>query len=552
MSVNLSPTRRKRKRQPVTLNGRPRSAPVRLNPNGREGRPSKNAPVVNLVPYHQKWVTAEIYRRSYYDFVRGMWSTMSMEKAVWNWHIEYMCDRIQEKCERMFLGLPNEGLLICNVPPGQTKSTVFSVALRGWLWSRMPHCQMIFTSHNASLSYELSQKARDVVQSELYRALFPEIRLRGDQNAVRKWMNTMGGWSFSCATGISPVGMHAHVIVNDDPIDPESAGREQSEKITTVNRYFSETLPSRLIANNNASFMMLVMQRLAQNDPTGYLKERYKGTKRIQHICLPAEDSQEVQPPELRAIYKRNGGLLNPVQLPTTTLAEKELDLGPFGYAGQYGQTPIARGGTMFDVEVFSTRIVQNVPRGLRFSQIIRYWDMAISTKKSACYTVGVLMARQQHRDGLPIYWILDVVRGKWPSHKREEQMILTAESDARRFGGKLSFQIAIEEEGGSAGIKVADDFIRMLSGYRVITDDPVSDKIARAEPLSRMVNQGGVYMVSGDWNTPYLDEMRYFPKSKTKDQIDASSGAFNILSTPRPEIFVTSSVSSGSPQYDS
>ena len=37
--------------------------------------------------------------------------------------------------------------------------------------------------------------------------------------------------------------------------------------------------------------------------------------------------------------------------------------------------------------------------------------------------------------------------------------------------------------------------------------------------------------MVKAEWNRPYLEELKYFPASKYKDQVDASSGAFNKLS---------------------
>jgi len=37
--------------------------------------------------------------------------------------------------------------------------------------------------------------------------------------------------------------------------------------------------------------------------------------------------------------------------------------------------------------------------------------------------------------------------------------------------------------------------------------------------------------MVKANWNKEFLDELEYFPASKYKDQVDASSGAFNKLS---------------------
>ena len=43
--------------------------------------------------------------------------------------------------------------------------------------------------------------------------------------------------------------------------------------------------------------------------------------------------------------------------------------------------------------------------------------------------------------------------------------------------------------------------------------------------------------MVRGEWNLIYLDELSFFPYSKYKDQVDASSGAFNILTKSRMKV---------------
>jgi predicted phage terminase large subunit-like protein len=41
--------------------------------------------------------------------------------------------------------------------------------------------------------------------------------------------------------------------------------------------------------------------------------------------------------------------------------------------------------------------------------------------------------------------------------------------------------------------------------------------------------------MLRGDWNREYLDEMERFPHGAHDDQVDASSGAFNKLSSHNP-----------------
>lgn len=55
-------------------------------------------------------------------------------------------------------------------------------------------------------------------------------------------------------------------------------------------------------------------------------------------------------------------------------------------------------------------------------------------------------------------------------------------------------------------------------------------DKETRAEPFANHCEAGSVYLVKGDWNQDYIDELCQFPGGSFKDQVDASSGAFGRL----------------------
>ena len=55
-----------------------------------------------------------------------------------------------------------------------------------------------------------------------------------------------------------------------------------------------------------------------------------------------------------------------------------------------------------------------------------------------------------------------------------------------------------------------------------------------RADPFSVQVNIGNVVMIPAEWNREYLNELQHFPASTYKDQVDASSGAFNQLNQKR------------------
>ena len=94
----------------------------------------------------------------------------------------------------------------------------------------------------------------------------------------------------------------------------------------------------------------------------------------------------------------------------------------------------------------------------------------------------------------------------------------------------------------GSGGKESAENTVKALAGYIVKIDKPSgagSSKILRAEPFSVQVNMSNVSIVQAEWNRAYLNELEFFPESTYKDQVDASSGAFNIINKRRAKIGV-------------
>jgi predicted phage terminase large subunit-like protein len=450
---------------------------------------------------------ASIYQESFYDFVQGFWDTVVPEPIVLNWHMQYICDELQTIAERVFRKEPKAYDLVINISPGTTKSTIASEMYPAWIWTRMPSVRFIGGSYAHLLALDLSRKSRMIIQSEKYRKLFPEIQLSDDQNTKSFFANTDGGARMAVGVCGSVTGFHGHFIVIDDPLDPNGSFSEADLK--TTNNWMRETLPTRKV-DKEVVPTILIQQRLHENDSTGDWLERSKEGD-VKHICLPAELTPDVRPVELRENYI--DGLMDPVRLSRAVLQRYENDLGAFGYACQFLQKAIPRGGGMFKVE----RILIDTPPG-NFVGKVRYWDKA-GTSGAGCYTVGVLMGRDCGR-----FWILDVVRGQWDAHEREAVIKETAKRDGPRV------QIVVEQEPGSGGKESAENTIRNLAGYRVKADRPTGDKVMRSDPFSAQVNGGNVRMVRAEWNADFINEMKYFPNSKYKDQADASSGAFASL----------------------
>jgi predicted phage terminase large subunit-like protein len=381
----------------------------------------------------------------------------------------------------------------------------------------MPSFRHIGASYSSPLAAHLSRLARDVVQSDLYKKLFPHIEIRVDQNTKIHWANTLGGSRYAVGANGAVTGMHGHVITIDDPLNPNEAASET--ELNQTNTWVQKTLLSRKV-DLTVSQVQLVMQRLHENDPTALFLA--KG-KLVRHLCFPAElnAGYEVKPRHCKRYYV--DGLFDAKRFPKPVLEEKEQEMGSVAYAGQYGQNPVPPGGAMFDVEQISIHpIGEPLPK---FTKVVRFWDKAGTTAKEdarAARTAGVKQALTEEG----ITYILDVKRGRWNTGVREKIIRNTA----RRDGHVVA--VGLEQEPGSGGKESAQKTKKMLRGHRVYVLRPTGDKEKRAVPFSVEVNMGRVVVVPGPWVKEYLKELMYFPYGRFKDQVDASSGGQSVFET--------------------
>jgi predicted phage terminase large subunit-like protein len=456
---------------------------------------------------------ASICRQSFYEFLREFWEVIVQEEPQLNWHIKFICDELQTIAERVFLGLPREYDEVINVPPGSTKSTICSQMFPAWVWTKMPSAKFICASYAYPIALKDSIRTRDIVQSEKYKECFSDIQMREDQNTKGLFVNTKGGYRYSCGVNGAVTGVHGHFLLIDDPINPEEAYSQADLK--QVNRWMSTTLPPRRI-NKKVSTTILIQQRLHQSDPSGDMLLKPK----VRHVCLPGELTDGISPPELKSFYR--DGLLDPDRMPRNVLDELKKELGDYGYSSQILQDPVPLGGGMFKVDKlqYHDAVTRQIVR------MVRSWDKA-GTKDGGAWSVGVLMGI----DTAGEFWVLDVIRGQWGSTEREEQILIAAEKD------KEEVRIIIEIEGGSGGKESGENTIRNLAGFHVIPHHPTSDKETRAYPFSSQVGGGNVHILKRHWTKDYVEELRYFPHSRYKDQVDASGSAFNYLARKKKRI---------------
>lgn len=469
---------------------------------------------------------------SLYQFLELFWDEVSVDEFKGNWHVKELCDELENMAKRVERNIAKKHDLIINIPPGTTKTIICSIMFPAWCWAEVGYwLRFITASYSAVLSLESAEKSRDLIRSDKFQKLYPELGIKDDKDTKSNFRCVKrekahasgparvinGGNRYSTSVGGTLTGFHGHILIIDDPLNPQQAASEK--ELETANRWMEQTLPTRK-TNKSVSATILVMQRLHEDDPSGRLLEKKKA--KVKHICLPGQirDYREyVRPAELQSKYKDD--LLDPVRLSWDVLTELESDLGQYGFAGQIGQNPAPPGGGMFKIDNILVADTQDVINTIVRS--VRYWDKA-ATQDGGAYTAGVKISILKNGKFL----VHNVVRGQWNTDKREAMIRRTAEADG------VNTRIGVEQEPGSGGKDSVQASIRNLAGFSVSADRPTGDKIFRADPFSVQVNNGNVLMMAGAWNRDFLKELEMFPNGTYKDQVDAASAAFTMLAAKK------------------
>jgi predicted phage terminase large subunit-like protein len=178
--------------------------------------------------------------------------------------------------------------------------------------------------------------------------------------------------------------------------------------------------------------------------------------------------------------------------------------------------------GTLFKRSWF--QIVEHAPEGLSWH---RYWDLAASVKTAADFSASACVALDKESGDV---YIRDVIKMKaeWPEVRK------TIVSTAR---AETAVQLGIES--AMHGLAAVQELLRLpelvhvaLKSIRVD-----KDKISRALPIASRAEQGKVKLVRGNWISDFIDEATAFPHGAHDDQIDAVSGAFQMIAAPEGSI---------------
>jgi len=279
------------------------------------------------------------------------WQFIAQDEYVDNWHIPELCN-ILEEYKTAIVERKHIDDLIVNIAPGSSKSSIFSQTFPVWLWFHDPSISILVSSYSSGLSTDHSLKAKSIIQNDIFDTMFQSYfiwkfgkKISFVKNNEGDWVNNFGGRYMTTSTCGTATGRHAHVVIRDDPENPEEAFSDAYR--IRANRFNDRTLSTRK-KNKGITPTITVMQILHPDDTTGH---ELKKNKIINHICLPAELTENVKPEK----YKENyiDGLFDPVRMSREILEGAKNDLGSYGFATQFLQQSYVEGGGLVKKEWF-------------------------------------------------------------------------------------------------------------------------------------------------------------------------------------------------------
>ena len=393
--------------------------------------------------------------------------------------------------------------LIINMPPRHTKSEFASYLLPAWFLGKFPGKKIIQTSNTAELAVGFGRKVRNLVDSEQYAKIFPNVNLRSDSKAAGRWATNAGGEYFAIGVGGTVTGKGADLLIIDDPHSEQEAALAATspEIFDKVYEWYTSGPRQRLQPGGS---IIVVMTRWSKKDLTGKILQSMidKDGEHWEVISFPA-----ILP---------SGNPLWPEFWSLTELEALRLELPAGKWNAQYQQEPTSEEGAIIKREWWRLWEPEKPPK-CQF--IIQSWDTAFTKSEradySACTTWGVFYKDENEND--PNVILLDAFKKRMEFPELKEKAFNHYKEwepdafivEAKASGAPLIYELR------AMGIPVSE-----------FTPSRGNDKMVRINSVSDLFASGKVWAPGTRWADELIEEMAAFPNSDHDDLVDSSTQA--------------------------
>lgn len=462
----------------------------------------------------EKELKKKIYEKSYYEFFKVAYAVLLPgETYSDNWHIKYLCDRLQQEAFRIKEKRIKKKDIIINIPYRSAKSLIVTQLFNAWAWTIDNTLKFICTSYSGALSLEHATNCRTLIYSSWYQDLWGDkIVFKPDINATGHYALVSGGSRKSVGMGGQITGSGGDFLILDDPQNPKMAASIVERQ--NVISFYKSTLYNRL-NQLEVGVRIIVMQRLHMEDLSGHLIDT--ASNKYEIICIPVEvdmnnlEKENLQPKELIKHYSEDG-LFWKGRFSKAVIADHTTALGPVDAAGQLYQRPAPKEGNMVKSAWFDIVDPTTIERDLRLNPINFYIDTAESEeqKTNGDYT-AILSAFLKDN----CVYICNVVKVKKEFHELVKFII-----EWTRMNLYSEYSM-IKIEPKSSGKSVHSE-MKAVTGLNVVTlPSPKDDKIQRLSSITPKLASKRVKLLAGSYVPDFMDNLTVFPNGKNDDDVD-------------------------------
>ena len=431
-------------------------------------------------------------RVSFLDFVQMMWPAF-----IHGNHHKIVAE--------IFEGLVHgdKSRAIINMAPRHTKSEFASYLLPAWFLGNYPDKKVIQTAHTAELAVGFGRKVRNLVGSEDYRKVFPNVALQSDSKAAGRWSTNHGGDYFAIGVGGAVTGKGADLFILDDVHSEQEAQQGNPEVFDRVYEWYTSGPRQRL---QPKARICVVQTRWSQRDLTGRLVKDM--------IERPDGDQWEVV--ELPAILE-SGEPTWPEFWSKEELGKIKAAIPASKWSAQYQQDPTSDESAIVK-RGWWKRWDQDNPPSCEF--VIQSWDTAfLKTQRSdysACTTWGVFYAENSETGKLkPNVILLDAFQERMEFPELKER----AFSEYKRWKPD-----AFIVEAKAAGTPLIFELRQRGIPVSEYSPSRGNDKVARVNAVADMFSSGSIWAPNRRFAEEVIEQFAGFPGAAAHDDLVDSS----------------------------
>ena len=408
--------------------------------------------------------------------------------------------------------------VIVNIAPRHGKSEMISYLAPAWFLGKFPHKKVIMGSHTADLAVNFGRRVRNLVGSDLYKDIFPQVELQADSKSASRWGTNFNGEYFAIGVGGALAGRGADLFIIDDPHSEQEAKQGRSDVFEPAWEWFQSGPVQRLMPGGA---IIVVMTRWSKLDLTGQI---------VSHMTRN-EDSDQWEVIEFPAIL--NDEPLWPEFWSIEELLSKKASMDPRYWNAQYMQQPTAEEGALIKRDWWQVWEADDPPR---CEYIIMALDAAQEASNRADYnaltTWGVFFNEEVNNYNIIL---LNAIKERleFPELKK---LVFEEYKDWQPD----SFIV----EKKSNGAALYQEMRRMGLPIGEFTPGKGQDKISRVNAVADLFSAGVVWAPDRRWAREVIEECNDFPSGANDDLVDSTTlalarfrqGGFIRLPSDEPE----------------